>query len=371
VTDTLDDLLANAADDLSRGVIAPPADRLLARARRRRVLRIALPAVVAPVLAAAVATAIGLGPSLLLHPGPEASSTEYATDGPELGHVPLPSSPLPPAPPGSQVDPPTNRAGDLLAIATTKNGRARLVGFQRRSGARCVVQDYAVPFWNSNGPSQCGQDGQVPFDERPLVVSGTAVVTPGSVKPAPLAFGAAPPGTRTVEFSAPGRATVRAEARDGGPDYKHRAFFITSWPMGVASTFRALDANDRELAREHRRGQLPEEAQRACESASGILLSHLQRAAMVGEKWAHTHPQTADPARFQVPSGVANGSAWRTADETDALKRLHLANAEASRLGPEEKYEYRLAAVLIVGDGRTCFKPALQSQASELLENTR
>jgi hypothetical protein len=369
MTGALDELLAAAADDLSRGVAAPPAAGLVARARRRRALRIALP-VLAPVLAAAVATAVGLGPSLLLHH--RGSKPVYASDGPELGHVPVPTAALSPSRiSGSQVDPPKNRPADLLAIATTKDGRARLVGFQRRSGARCVVQDYAVPFWNSNGPSQCRQSGQIPFDDPPLAVSAAAVVTPGSLKPAPLAFGAAPPGTRTVEFSAPGRATVRAEARDGGPGYKHRAFFITSWPIGVEATVRALDANGRELARGHRPGQLPEEAKRACDSASGILLSHLQRAAMVGQKWARTHPETADPARFQVPPGVPNSAAWRVADEADAVKRLQLANAEAFRLGPEEKYEYRLAAVLIVGDGRTCFQPPLQSQASALLEHTR
>jgi hypothetical protein len=370
MTGALDELLAAAADDLSRGVDVPPAGLLVARVRRRRALRVALPAALAPVLAAVVATAVGLGPSLLLHHG--APKTVYASDGPELGHVPVPTAALPPSRiPGSQVDPPMDGPADLLAIATTKDGRARLIGFQRRSGARCVVQDYAVPFWNSNGPSQCGQDGQIPFEDPKLAVSGAAVTTPGSLKPAPLAFGAAPPGTRTVEFSAPGRTTVRAQARDGGPDYKHRAFFITSWPMGVESTVRALDANGRELAREHRRGQLPEEAKLACESASGILLSHLQRAAMVGEKWARAHPETADPARFKFPSGKPTGAAWRVADETDALKRLELANAEASQLGPEEKYEYRLAAVLIVGDGRTCFQAPLLSQATALLENTR
>ncbi|MCU1589595.1 MAG: hypothetical protein JWP11_851 [Frankiales bacterium] len=369
MTDQLDSLLAHTAEHLSRDVVAPPSGPLLARARRRRVLRVAVPTVLTPLLAATLAVALGAGPSLVL-PGHHGLRTVYARGGPELGHLPLPAAAR------AQLaelggDLAADAPADLLAVATTKNGRARLIGFQRRSGARCVFQDYVVPFLNSNGGVDCGLNGREPLDRQPITVAGSADSTPGSIKAAPISFGSAPPGTRTVEFTAPATQTVRAVARDGGPAYRHRSFFLTSWPVGVSSTVRALDAQGRELARVQLPGQDARQVARQCQDVAGVLLSHLQRATLVGTKWARAHPQSGDAARLRFLDGVAVGPGRHVARESEALARLQLADAEASRLGPEETYEYRLAAVLLLGDGKGCFTGPILSTAREFLSKTR
>jgi hypothetical protein len=366
----LDAVLARAADNLSRDVTPPPPAPVLARARRRHRLRVTLPAAVVPAAAAVAVALVAAGPSLVLPGRHDGRRTVYATDGPELGRIPLPAD----VPSGTRIggpnDPPQQRPADLLAVGTTKNGRARLIGYRLRSGARCVYQDYAVPFLNSTGATACSFDGHEPYSRQPLTVGGSADGTPGAIKSAPLAYGAAPPGTRTVEFTAAGRAPLRVPARDGGPSYGHRAFFITTWPFGIASTVRAFDAAGRETARTAIAGQGADSVAVRCEGAASVLLSHLQSASLLGTKWARTHPGSGDPERLLVPNGRRIGPGRSVADSATATARFRLAIAEAADLGPEEKYEYRMAAVVVLGDGGPCFDQALADTARQLLADT-
>lgn len=366
MTDLLDTLLAHAADDMSSDISVPPAGPILARARRRRALMVTAPAALAPVLAAGLAVALGVGPALVL-PGSHHGRTSYADSAPELGRLPMPAA-------ATELlarqgdDPPIPGDADLLAVATTVDGQARLIGFQRRSGLRCVWQDYVVPFLNSNGGTACAPASRDPLGPETLSYAGHADGTPGSIKSAPIAYGSAPPGTRVVEFTAPGRAVVRADARDGGSAYDHRAFYLTSWPLAIATTLRALDGEGRELARREIPGAGPEQAVRECESVRTVLLSHLQRAVLVGEKWARTHPDSADSTRLAFPVGSATSNGQHAIDDAQALERFRLANTQLPRLGPEERSEYRIAAVIILGDGKNCVGTSLAAAARNLLD---
>jgi hypothetical protein len=365
MTEPLSALLEAAADDLARDVPVPPAAGVMAAGRRRRRMHVTVPAVVAPLLVAAAVVAVVAAPNLLFGDGDRAR-TVFAGDVPELGRIPMPAAVNETVGPGRD-DPPVGDQADLLAVTVTKDGRARLFGFTRRSGTRCVAQDYENQFLNSYGGAACGPGTRDPLARTPLSLGGHVDGTPGTVKAAPITYGSAPPGTRTVRLSAAGRPAVTVDARDAGSRYGHRAYFLTSWPMNIAFTALALDENGHELARYEQPPPSAEQTKHACDSAAAVLLSHLQRASHVGQAWAEKNPESANPSRLAFPNGLPLSAGLRRVDEQDAIARYRTALADVGVMGPQEVADFRRGAVVVVGDGKNCFDNQLVAAATAFL----
>lgn len=375
MTDPADVLFARVADEVSR-TPTPPVEQVLRRSRRYR-RRLGIPAALVPYAAVAsvVLAVVGIAvvPGVLAgRGGPMAVQTDFAGGAPELGTIALPTRSLTRGG-GPDSDSPVGGRADLLATTTTRLGTARLFGYVTPSGARCVAQDYVVPFINSASGSSCSAAGGRADREPPFSFGGVSGGTPGTLKDPPLRFGYAPPGTRVLELSSPGLPTVRAQARDAGESYGHRAYYIAVFPSLIAGTARALTEDGRELARTELVAADPAELRRAtCRSARVVTLSSLQSASRDGRVYARTHAGSTDTARLRrlEPSkGSTNGNPVLPDDVV--LDRLRRAFAAIGVMGPVETYDYRLAAVVIVGDGRACFGAPVTDLAQRYLDDSK
>lgn len=369
MSDALDVLFADAADEVSRGHVTPPVEQVLARRRRQRGSLGIPPAWVPYAAVASVVLAvvgIAVGPRLLADraAGPPPLQVSFAGGDPELGTVPYPG----PSVLAYQEDIP--HVGDpaaLLATTTTRLGTARLIGFTGKDGARCQAQYYVEGRSNGSG-AKCSPAGRPQPDDVRIELGGQTSGASGEIKDPPLRYGYAPAGTRIVEFTSPGIETVRAPARDAGQAYEHRAYYLTSFPLFVEGTARALTADGRVLATESLRGSTPEIVAIMCDQARSGTRSRLQNAAARGLDYAKDHPESADPARLVRLEPVPGDEPGRTKlDSSVVLERLQRATDALAVMGPAETAEYRKAAVIVVGDGRDCFTPATVEVAASFL----
>jgi hypothetical protein len=316
--------------------------RALATAARRRSRRRSAAAVGGTVLAVLLAVGLVAGPSLITSDPPT-----YAGSGPELGRAQEPRELS--VGPGQRL---RVRRADVLAVLPPPEDELRLVGLELVDGRQCLAV---------SGQSSCSAPG------RPLVDAGAGQEQlslqgfgrsggPGLLKDPPLTWGWAPAGTRTVRFVGP-RGTVMVRAYDGGPDWEGRAFFLSRVDLLGGGTATALDAQGAELARTVQERFTPPFD---CEVYRNVTRSHLSRALMVGLSYAKEHPEFADPARLSAPrSGRANTSEGVTEMFTRNL-------AAPERMAPEERFEHRLAA-LVVLEVPQCWDATLPGLAKRFL----
>jgi hypothetical protein len=176
--------------------------------------------------------------------------TVYATDRPELGTGPVPVDVI-----GKSIlarDPgeTSPAAADVLARLVDGSGELVLVAHAFADGRICAAAGYLPPADNLSVSRVCGDSSGPPYSEGPIAVSGVGELRGETTAPA-AAYGSAVPGTRTVEFSSPGRDTVRVPARDAGDRYGHRAYLIAPWDLDASldpTTIRAYDEQGRLLA---------------------------------------------------------------------------------------------------------------------------
>lgn len=298
---------------------------------------------------------------------PATTRTVYGADGPELGKIPMP--PAAKRPTTRTDDPPVGTQADLLASLETSAGLARVFGFTRQSGERCTGQDYRVPFLNSDGPTSCSPVGAglgPRADEEQLTIGGGQDSTPGAIKAPPLLYGSAPPGTRIVELVGEEGVTFRAQARDAGPAYAHRAYYLAEWSTLVKTQARALDEQGRALASRTFGGTTPEIRAMQCRGARAVTLSHLQGAVIAGQVYAKEQPASADAERLRFPNpGPGSQPGDPVFADSLVLQRYQLATAAIGSMGPVETYAYRMGAVVIGGDGADCFPEDVKNAAAE------
>lgn len=358
MTDRLTDLLQHTADQLAAGQQAPAlhADGAAVGgpAGRKWLL---------PAAAAVAVVAVAAGAALLRLPG--TSGQVYAGAEPELG-----TSMVPVDVRGTSMLERTARQpgrpqgpADLLAELDNRKGRGVLVAQTFDNGMICATFGYLPPAINMGGGSNCSDPDNEgpPFSRAPLTFEGFGPGgSPGGIKDPAVIFGGAPQGTRTIALSGDGREPLEVAARDAGERYGHRAYFAATWDLGDGpTTVRALDARRRELARVDRPGPKRNPAWEAeqCSTNRNVLQGHFGRATRVGETWARTHPETRDDKRLRYPpSGPM--------DDATAIARFDYALTQLDKMGPEETYDYRLAAnvVLIEAD---CFPGREVQQAAQ------
>ena len=350
MTDRLQELLDHLADDLAGDTRPPPltaaAGPTDARPRRERARRW-----LAPALAAAAVLAVA-SVAFVVQESDRSVRTEFASASPELGTIDATGLlQLRAFGPDPGRGTPEGRAA-LLARVTTRIGDGVLFAQPFDDGQVCLSFAYLPPATNSSGGLHCWRRGEAAsFDRDPITVVGQGPSgSPGGIKTPPVAYGAAPAGTRTVEFTGPDRDPVRVPARDAGDANGHRAYFAAAWDLTTGSTLiRALDSNGTELARLERAAPTgtSEFFASMCQSNREALRGHFSRAVMVGEKWARDHPGTRDTRRLAPPP-------QRPMTDAEAIARFDYARSHLADMGPEERYEHRLAAnvVLIEAD---CF----------------
>jgi hypothetical protein len=247
MTDPITALLNRTADQLAAGVTAPPA-AVQPRPHRSTVRRVLLPAAAA---AAVVAVAVG---AVAVAPSRPAGTTVYSAAGPELGTVAAPRNQG-----GAEIFDSAAAGGtptelDLLArVDQDQAAELALVG-ARTAGQVCVGFGLLPPAVNQGFDRLCTDGDPPPWGEQSLVAVGTGPATEeinGIDLPA-AAYGSAPPGARTIELARDGEV-IRVDARDAGPDYKHRAYWAAAWDLGGGpTTIRALNADGEEVARTRR-----------------------------------------------------------------------------------------------------------------------
>lgn len=361
--------MSDALHDLfERGTPDPPATVRLdaqaaikagrAWARRRRTG--ALVAAVGAVASIAVLSANLLAPSA----SPERAV--YAQGSPELGTVEAPVDVVgrPVASAEDRLGPLIEGPADLLARTETRKGTMVLFG-QRHENGVCVSTAYLPPAVNMGSSRSCATADRSParvLGPTPVVLSGFGPGgAPGGLKDPAITYGSAPPGTRRVVLDGEGRPPVTADARDGGTTYAHETFFVVAWDLGAGpTTARAYDAEGQLLGKHvfpfNPKQLIPDEQR--CEIERSVMRGHFQRAFMVGEIYARTNPGAANPARFRPPrSGRAN-------TPEGAAELFRRALPLLTEMAPEEKYEYRLAANVVL-DQTKCFPSELRTLAAD------
>lgn len=360
----------NLRDLLDRATPVPSPSRStdmgeVFRASRRRQRRRTSTAVTGVVLAVAV---VAIAAGQLSDVGPARTRTVYAGSTPELGTV---SAPVDVAGNGRTPDgglgSPTPGPADLLARVDNVKGTAVLLGV-RVSGGTCVSTGYLPPAVSLGSASVCARGtsrlGRV-LGADAIVVSGFGPGgAPGGTLDPPATYGSAPPGTRLVSLARPGQADLVVPARDGGDRYDHAAFFMATWDLGAGpTTATARAADGRKLAERLYPYDPRVPTQQRCQIEFDAMRSHFFRALMVGKKYASTHPATDDPSRFAPP---VRGRANTVEGATELFQR----GLRTSRqMAPEELYEYRLAANVVLGQ-TACFPEFLRNQAADFKRRT-
>ena len=353
MSDRLQSLLDHMADQVAGDLTAPPLTQRPAHAPGRR--RRFMPAAAATSVLLVVATA-ALADRYSSDPAPRYAGTE-----PELGTMTLPVDVIGRGIPDRQQqygDP--QGPADLLAKLTTRAGELVLAAQPTSTGYLCTSTLYLPPAVNMIKGTSCSRR---PDPDPPLAVGALSISgygpggAPGGIKDPPVTYGAAPTGTRTVEFSGSEATRIRVPAYDGGERYDHRAYYMANWDLTTGSTLvRALDRQGRELARVDRKAD-PANLTVQCAQMPESLRSHLGRASMIGEKYARSHPDTADKRRLAYPDPPLTTAA--------ATARFDYARTQLDKMGAEEIYDYRLAANVVIGEAQCFPDPALQQAARQ------
>lgn len=374
MTEELRRLLERAVPAIPAAVGLEP-DRLVAAARRRRSRRRGAAMALSVVAVAAVSVGVTLLPQA--RPAP----VQYAGTEPELGRVPLPVD-VTGEPVASRQD---DRLGrplpgpvDLLARTVTVKGTAALLGVRYAKGTTCVTLAFLAPAVNQGFSSTCGTppvggattgptDVANAFSPGDLALTGQGPGgAPGGIKEPALTYGAAPAGTRSVVLVRPGQPDRVAPATDAGDHYAHRAFFLAPWDLGAGpTTALALAADGRELARHvfpyDSRLAVPDE--QTCQTYRQVTRSHLSRALTVGRNYAQQHPETDDAVRLSPPRSKA--------DTTAGVREMYTRTLTTSaRMAPEERYEYRLAALVVLEKPECYDDPKLPALVRQFLANS-
>lgn len=342
---------------MEQGVPAPPqralAPAVAAAARRRRTRRRSWSAVAIGCCAALAAGAV----ALTAQDAPDTARLQYATADPELGTTTAPDSIT--VDRGRQV---AVTQADVLARLGGPEPQV-LLGLRLVDGRTCL--SLSPPEQPGSSTTSCPPANEsavtVLRTENGLGFAGMGPGgAPGLIKSLPVTYGVAPAGTRTIVIEPTGGDTIRVGARDGGQHYDNAAFFLANFDLGVGGDIIALDAEGRELSR---RSLPASTASRVdCDVYRSVTRSHLSRALAVGRSYAEQHPEFDDPARLAPP---VSGRADTAAGVSEMLAR----NLDApTAMAPEERYEHRLAALVVLEAPQCWDDPALPALAERFLE---